>query len=236
MSGLRVPGTTRTIRATATIGVATGGARRASLATARRSSANAALAAALLLAACSGASEPPGGPDATGAQGGPAGATAAPGSTTATQPSDGASSTLAPGGPASTLAPGASASTDACAVLAAADIQAVAGATLVTTVPAQQQGIFTNGCLYELSDGSTTTTVNLGVMVPGGRAYYDENVRNAGYASIDGLGEAAVKARAGAVMVLAGDVLLSVQYFGPAGPDDTVAAEFARKVLANLGL
>ncbi|HET9852787.1 MAG TPA: hypothetical protein VFP56_09805 [Candidatus Limnocylindrales bacterium] len=219
-----------------TTGATTNGKARASLVTSRPSATIAAFAAALLLAACSGAPNPPGAPGATGAQGGPAGATAAPAGPTATQAPGGASATAAPGGPGATLAPGASPSTDACAVLSATDIQAVTGATLVTTVPAQQQGIFTNGCLYELNDGSTTTTVNLGVMVPGGRAYYDANVRNAGYGSIEGLGEAAVKARAGAVMVLAGDVLLSVQYFGPTGPDDSTAAEFATKILANLGL
>jgi hypothetical protein len=194
----------------------------------------AALATSLAIAACSGAPDAPGAPNATGAQGAPAATTVAPDGVAVTPAPDGAVATPAPGGPSSTLAPGVS--TDACSVLVAADFQAVTGATLVTNVPAQQQGIFTNGCLYELNDGSTTTTVNVGVMVPGGGAYYDANVRDAGYGSIEGLGEAAVKARAGAVMVLADDVLLSVQYFGPTGPDDSTAAEFARKILANLGL
>jgi hypothetical protein len=125
-------------------------------------------------------------------------------------------------------------------MLAAADVQAVLGASLVTAVPAQQLGIFTNGCLFELSVAGTTASVNIGVMTSGGRAYYDTEIKPTntqnGYTPIEGLGEEAVNARPGSVLVVAGDVLLSVNYFGPTGPDRAVAIEVARRILANLGL
>lgn len=194
----------------------------------RRSTAAFVLLGALLLAGCGAA---PAGSSGSGGTIGPD-TTIAPG---------GGPSTQGPGG-GGTAGPGTSiASTAACDVLTAENIAAIAGASIVTTVPAQQLGLFEHGCLYELRDDATsaTTTINLGLVATGGRAYYDAEVApsNAanGFNPLPGLGDVAVTTRPGGVMVLAGDALLSVQYFGPTGPDQAVAIELARQVLANLG-
>lgn len=194
---------------------------------------------ALLLAACGGgpgATTGPGGPTATTPGSAGSSASAAPGATML--PGVTAATGQPGGGPSGSRAPGVT--DEACTMLMAADVEAILGASLVTAVPAQQLGIFTNGCLFELSVGGTTTSVNLGVMTSGGRAYYDAEIKPTntqnGYTSIVGLGDEAVNARPGSVLVVAGDVLLSVNYFGPTGPDQALAAEVARRVLENLGL
>src|SRR5215207_8960727 len=183
------------------------------------------LAATLLVAGCSGGSAATSGANAPGATSATApGATEPPGGS-ASQPPGGGGATSGAGGAGSTPGPAVAVITDACSVLTAADIQAITGATLVGAVPAQQAGI-QNGCLFELRDpSSATTTINLGVMPTGGREYYDSQVGQGGLATIEGIGDAAVSPRPGNVLAVAGDVLLSLQYFGPTGPDQATSTE-----------
>ena len=192
----------------------------------------------VLVAACGGSAAstptpavPVGGGEATKA---PPASTQAPAGGGSQAPG-GAGTTQPPAGAAS-RPPVAVGSTEACSVLSAADIQALTGATLVGPVPAGQAGI-QNGCLYELTDASgSTTSINLGVLPSGGRAFYDSQVASGGLTTIDGLGDAAVSPRPGNVLAVAGDVAVSVQYFGPTGPDLAITTAIARQVLANLGL
>jgi hypothetical protein len=80
-------------------------------------------------------------------------------------------------------------------------------------------------------------------MRTGGRDYYDQyfapfNEEN-GYEAIQGLGDVAVNADFGSVLVVSGDTFLQVQYlsggFGSGDEDAALAAELAGKVVANLG-
>ena len=174
---------------------------------------------ALLLAACGTGTAPsrPGGAGAT--SGTPT--TQAPGGGVATQPPD--------------------ATVDACALLTAADIEAVTGLVTKTSVPGPQGGIFASGCLWELvDDAMVPPSISFGVMKSGGRDYYDRyfaGLGDPGYEPIDGLGDVAVDAEFGAVLVVSGDTFFQVQYLGGGfGGDDTaVATELSRKVIANLG-
>jgi hypothetical protein len=192
-----------------------------------------ALTTALVLAACGGSS---GGPTATSGPTVPvAAATQVPGGEApTTDPGTGAASQEPVAGGA-TLAPGAG-TIDACSILSAEDIMRITAAKLVTAVPAQQLGIFSNGCLYELNDGSTTTTINIGIMETGGRQYFDSQIAPGGFDTFSGVGDVAVNYTAGAVLAVAGDTLVSAQYFGPAGPEPAVATDVVRWILQNLGL
>jgi hypothetical protein len=174
---------------------------------------------ALLLAACGG------GPGATGPAG-PAG-TSGPGGP----------STQAPGG--ATQAPG-GATIDACALLTEADIEEVTGNTVDAVTPGPQMGIFQSGCDWDLidDDAMVPPEIVIGVHPSGGRDYYARYFEpfneGAGYEPIENLGDTAVDAEAGAVLVVAGDVFFNLQYIGLTQDDTEIAAELARKVVANL--
>lgn len=174
----------------------------------------------ILLAACGGgtATSGPGGPGAT----------------------SGTPATQAPGGGAVTQAP--DQTVDACALLTAADIEAGTGLAAKPGLSGPQGGIFPSGCLWELVDDDSIVPpeVTLGVISPGGRDYYDRyfaGLGDPGYEPIEGLGDLAVDAQFGAVLVVSGDVFFQVQYIGGGfGDDDTaVATKLSRKVIANLG-
>jgi hypothetical protein len=193
-----------------------------------------ALTTALVFAACGGSS---GAPTATSGPTAPvAAATQVPGGEGPTTDPGGGAASQEPVAGGATLAPGAGGSIDACSILSATDIMRITAAKLVTAVPAQQLGIFTDGCLYELNDGSTTTTINIGVMETGGRQVFDSQIAPGGTDAFSGLGDAAVNFTAGSVVAVAGDTLVSAQYFGPAGPEPAVATDVVRWILQNLGL
>ncbi len=183
------------------------------------------LSGALALAACGGgtaATSGPGGPAATNA----GGVTEAP-------------------GVAATQAAGPGETVDACALLTAAEIEDVTGLATASTLPGPQGGIFDFGCLWELVDDNAMVppSISFGIMKTGGRAYYDQyfapfNAEN-DYPAIEGLGDEAVEADAGAVHVVAGDTFFQVQYlgggFGGADDDTRMATELAKKIVATLG-
>lgn len=180
----------------------------------------------LALAACGGSPATAGPGSSTGSGAGqttPAGSTGT-GGGTATQP------------------PGGGATVDPCALLTAADIEAVTGNTVASTVAGPQAGIFPTGCLWELIDADAIVppTIALGIMSTGGRAYYDRYFAPfnaaAGYKPIEGLGDEAVDADAGVVMVVVGDAFLQVQWIGGTlGDDGDLEVDIARRVVANLG-
>jgi hypothetical protein len=180
---------------------------------------------ALLLAACGGGSA----------------ATSGPGGPVATS---GGSATQAPGGGA-TRAPGGGDSVDACPLLTAADIEAVTGLATSSAEPGPQAGIFPSGCEYELVDEDAVVppSIVLGVIRTGGKEYYETYFapfsEENDYVAIEGLGDLAVDADFGSVLAVSGDTFFQVQYLGGGlgtGDEDTaLAAELARKVVANLG-
>jgi hypothetical protein len=177
---------------------------------------------------------------ACGGQGGAASAPA-PGATTNT---GGAAATQQPGGGVATQAPaGGGETVDACALLSEADIKEVTGLDTESSTPGPQLGIFEHGCEWQLIDDDAIVppAVVLGLKTSGGRRYYDTYFKpfnaGAGYETIAGLGDEAVDAEAGAVLVVAGDAFMNLQYVGLGVPEDDteLAAELARKVVANLG-
>lgn len=193
--------------------------------TSRRSIVTFGLATTLLVAACGGGNP---------ATSGPAGVPTLPGG----------AATQAPGG-GPTQAPGGGETVDVCALLTAEDIQDVTGDEIASSAAGPQAGVFPTGCEWVLIDGEAIVppSISLGVMKTGGRDYYDRYFapfnEEGGYEPIDGLGDEAVDAAAGAVLVVSGDTFLQVQYlgggFGSSDEDTALATELARKVVANLG-
>ena len=181
------------------------------------------LSTALVLAACSGA---PVGPAGT----------------------SGAGSTSGAGGPGPTQAPGqrtqptgGGAAVDACALLTDAEVEEVTGHAVEETTPGPQLGLFQFGCQWLLSqdDAMVPASINLGVMPEGGRSYYDRYFapfnEEYGYEAIPGVGDEAVDAEVGSILVVAGDAFFNLQYIGFTDDDAAVAAELGRKVVARLG-
>lgn len=101
---------------------------------------------------------------------------------------------------------------DACSLLSDAEIQQVTQRTVASKKPGTVQGIFDNGCSWELTPSEKDMvgwTIKLGVVSPGGRHYFDTYFRP--YDSpIPGLGDAAVKREVGSIEAAKGDTLVSV--------------------------
>ena len=174
--------------------------------------------------------------------GGGAGSTTAPAGSTGG--GGGATATQAPGGGGTTTQPpaaGGGGTVDACTFLTAADIQAVTGHAVKSTSKGRQIGIFASSCLWDLTDDAAIVppSIVLKIMTSGGKDNYDRYFgpfyEEFGYEPIEGLGDEAADAGGGAVLVLSGDVLLDLQYVAMKPDDADVAAELARKVVANLG-
>jgi hypothetical protein len=179
-----------------------------------------AFATALLVAACGG------GGSATNGPGGPAGTPAG----NATQPPVGVAS----------QPPGGGETIDACALLTEAEIEDVTSFRTDSSLAGPQGGVFATGCEWILiSDGIVPPAISLGIMPTGGQQKYQQflTALDRDLEPIENLGDEAVDAEFGAVMVRSGDAMFQVQYIGDAsGADDTeLAAELARMVVANLG-
>ena len=186
----------------------------------RRSLAILGLSTSLLVAACGGggaATSGPGGPAATG--GGPA--------------------TQAPDGVA-TQAPGGAQTVDACTLLSDAEIEEVTGNKVASKEPAMQSGLLDAGChwVLENADSLVPPEINLEVMFEGGLDYYKRYFEpfNAeyGYEAIEGVGDIAVDADFGSILVVSGDAFFDLQDLA-FGSEKNNAEALARKVVANLG-
>lgn len=183
---------------------------------------------ALVLAACGGGTGATTAPAASMGSGGGGGG--------------GQAATQAPGGGAATQALGGGAgATDACTLLTADDIEDVTGLTIASSAKAPNFSIFASACGWELADDDAMVppSVALGILAGGGRAAYDSIIApvadDSGYEPIDGLGDVAMDAGGGSVIVVSGDTAFQLQYLAFKDTDVRFATELARKVLANLG-
>lgn len=168
--------------------------------------------------------------------------TAAPGETTSGGASQGpGSATHPPAG--ATQPPGPGATVDPCALLADADIEAATGATVDEATSGPQFGIFASGCNWALVDEDSIVppSIALGVMTVGGLSYYQTYFEpfneEYGYEPVEGVGDVAVDAEAGSLLVVSGDAFFNIQYLGGGfGGDDTaIATELAKKIVESLG-
>lgn len=122
----------------------------------------------VLLVACGG-----------GAAGEPSSADATPGTSSAAESQAEASAPAVPQASAGDSSGGdGGTATDVCALLSEEDLIELTTWGAETVEPGPQQGIFRDGCLWTLTDGSSAAiygpaTISLGVVSPGGRSYYD---------------------------------------------------------------
>ena len=184
----------------------------------------------VLLAACGGAPADQPRPD------GASGSSAQPGASGSEAP---AALADAGSGPEGATAP------PACELLSESDIVELTtwGSETVTTAP--QQGIFQNGCYWELAGGTSAgmgapASITLGVMAAGGQQYYDEFfapfAEENGDEPLVGVGDVGlIGSPSGTVMAVRDDVLVSLQWIDLGGDETPVAITLIERVLANLG-
>ncbi|MEA2674049.1 MAG: hypothetical protein QOI92_1241 [Chloroflexota bacterium] len=153
------------------------------------------------------------------------GATKTPGAAAATVPS--ANESTGAGIPAGS-------STDACALLTAQEIKDVTGFDVLSATAGAQMGIFATGCDWELdSKQGVSWTITIGVLSPGGRAYYDKYFAPEATDSVPGIGDVAIRRFSDNYMAVKGDTLLALDY-SQFTPHAGVAEELFKRAVNRL--
>jgi hypothetical protein len=176
---------------------------------------------AILLVACTGA---------------PAASGSAAGGSPAAQTGGQASAPPAGGG-------GAGATVVACELLTDDDIEQVMGQPVEERSAGSVLGIYENGCDWTLAqnDSFGQGSLTVGVIAPGGRSYYerffepfigDETIGLE--EAIEGLGDKAARFDTGGIMVVKGDVLVSVEYFTFPNAEEDFARLLVDRMLPRL--
>ena len=156
------------------------------------------------------------------------------GAPAATTPGGGATATQQPGSVPSAPPPagggGGGTTVAACDLLSDEDIEQVTGQEIAEEVAGPVLGIYQNGCEWTVAATDTLGEgdITLGVIAPGGRAYYERYFEPfIGDASLgleealQGVGDKALKTDTDGVMVVKGDVLVYVEHFAIGNDEDT---------------
>lgn len=155
------------------------------------------------------------------------------GAATAAPPDGGlpsnAAATMAPAGTdaADTGAP--AAAVRACDLLSDADIEELTGSTVVEKLDNVLDTTYANHCRWNLKAGE----INLGVVAPGGRTFYDERIGFInGLEPVEGLDAeiATLQDLTGSIFAVKNDVLVDIFTIGIVAPDVDIVA----RVLENL--
>jgi hypothetical protein len=139
-------------------------------------------------------------------------------------------------GPVTTTAGQPAGSVDVCALLSPADILAATGRAVATKTPGPVMGIFDQGCSWELATGTgdvVAWSIDLGVITPGGRSYFDRYLGPDGE-PISGLGDAAVEESAGGITAVKADTLVSVFVIAFGGDEKTITRNLTEAALAHV--
>lgn len=134
---------------------------------------------------------------------------------------------------------------EVCELLSDADLVELTTWGAGTVEPGPQQGVFDHGCLWTLTDGTSSAlygpaTISLGVVAPDGRSYYDTFF--APYAEeydqepLVGVGDAGlIDAFTATILAVEGDAFISLQWLD-LGSDGQIemATALAERVFANL--
>ena len=125
---------------------------------------------------------------------------------------------------------------DACSLLSDADIEAATDRTIATKTHGPVQGIFSEGCAWELTPGEDDMvgwSIEVGVVSPGGSNYFDR------YFSpfeepLAGVGDKAVSQEAGGIAAVKGDTLVSVFVIAFGGDEDAITRNLIDTALAHV--
>lgn len=189
----------------------------------------------LLLAACGGAAQPePSNADPGASQAAPS----------AASPSL-ASDPAAPPASAGSGASGGGTASDACELLSDADLTELTTWSADVVEPGPQQGVFSNGCLWTLSGGTSPAlygpaTISLGIVAPGGRSYYDRYfapfAEEYGQEPLVGVGDAGlVDSFTSTILAVQDDAFVSIQWLDIGSENQVeMATLITERVLSNL--
>jgi hypothetical protein len=190
----------------------------------------------LLVAACGGTARP----EASSADAG----AASPAASSAASPAP--ASDPAPPASAGAGSAGSGTASDACDLLSDADLAELTTWTADAVEPGPQQGVFSNGCLWTLSGGTSPAfygpaTISLGIVVPGGRSYYDTYfapfAEEYDQEPLVGVGdEGLVDSFTNSVLAVQDDAFVSIQWLDIGSENQAeVAIALTERVLSNLG-
>ena len=128
---------------------------------------------------------------------------------------------------------------DACTLLTDADIEEATGNSVTLKEPEMQSGLLDAGCHWVLknADSIVPPEIHFEIMYEGGLDYYKRyfepfNAEN-GYETIEGIGDIAVDADFGSILVVAGDVFFDLQDLA-FGSEKNNQEALAKKVVENL--
>ena len=113
---------------------------------------------------------------------------------------------------------------DACSLLSDAEVEQITGGSVATRTDAPVQGIYDNGCAWELEKvpGEVAGwSIELGVIAPGGRDFYDDVLSPYAAGPVPGIGDVASEGQACEIVAVKVDSLVSVFViaFGTADED-----------------
>ena len=137
------------------------------------------------------------------------------------------------------VAPPAGQSLDACSLLSDAEIQQVTERSIASKDAGSVQGIFENGCSWELDPGRDDVvgwTIDIGVISPGGRRYFDTFLSfPEDTEPVPGLGDIAVRSDVGGISAVKGDTLVSVFVIAfSADDEDELTRELTQTALSHV--
>jgi hypothetical protein len=149
--------------------------------------------------------------------------------------------------PASSLAPASVApappvegqAVDACSLLSDEEIEQTLGYPVKTKTPGSVMGIFANGCSWEVDSAAEQIvdwSLDVGVISPGGRQYYDTYLGPYDGEPISGLGDVAQESDAGGINGVKGDTLVSVFLIamGSGADEERMTRELTEAALSHL--
>lgn len=127
---------------------------------------------------------------------------------------------------------------EACSLLTDAEIESATGRSVASKQPGTVQGVFENGCTWELElaeDDYVGWSIDVGVISPGGRRFYDTYVAPFAEGPVPNLGDAAVSQEVGGIDVVKGDTLVSVFVVALNTDDeDAVTRELAQAAISHV--
>jgi hypothetical protein len=101
---------------------------------------------------------------------------------------------------------------EASSLLTEADILEITGARVIEKIPGDKFRIYENYCTWHLTTEGIIRKIELGVVSPGGRKYFDTGLALAAEKPLPGLGDVAIVHKSGSTAAVKGDTLVEVTY------------------------
>ena len=156
--------------------------------------------------------------------------TTGPAGTTGVTGTPAAPSTAGPAATAGGNGSGGATSARACDLLSDADLQEITSSPVLEKTDTAMDTIFANFCRWNLQGAE----IDLGIISPGGRAWYDEHVAILnGLKPVSGLPAdiAVLQELTGSIFAVKGDTYIDLFTLGVRAPDE----DLVRRIIENLG-